>query len=260
MSTNEAPPHPEAPDAQRPRRRMAAVLSRPGWKTALREFVVIVAGVLAALGAQAWWQGREEAARERDYLQRMADELARDSTELQDVLLPGTAAKLKALAAVAPYVSGRDASVPDTLALLHHLSMAGRFGISAVGLSRVTFRDIESTGSLRLIHDPALRAKIVSHYSAVERETEFAASRRSGYAMYFARLLPGELFREQFTLELLRPYDLGRVLERVRSEEVRDMLTQEVNYALFLRRQQQGQADRVNALLADIRTALKRRA
>ena len=257
MSTNDAPPNSAPPVRRRLRLRVAPVLSRPGWKTALREFVVIVAGVLAALAAQAWWQGREERGRERDYLQRIAEELVRDSTELQDMLLPGAAAKLEALAAVAPYVSGRDDSVPDTLALIHNLSMAGRFGISAVGQPRVTFTDLESTGNLRLIRDATLRAKIVSHYSTAERETEFAASRRSGYAMYFSRLVPGELFREEFTLDAVRPYDLGRVLQRVRSEEVRDMLNQEVNYAIFLRRQQRSQAERINALLFDIRTALK---
>lgn len=258
MSTNEAPPHPAAPVTHRPRLRMPPVLSRTGWKTAVREFMVIVAGVLVALAAQAWWQGREERGRERDYLQRMAEELVRDSTELQDMLVPGTAAKLEALAAAAPYVSGRDESVPDTLALVGHLSMAGRFGIAALGPGRVTFRDLESTGNLRLIQDPALRAKIVSHYSATEREMELAAARRSGYAMYFNRLVPGELFREEVTLDVLRPYDLGRVLERVRTEEVRDMLNQEVNYAIFLSRQHPRQAERVNVLLSDIRAALKR--
>ena len=258
MSTNEAPPHPSAPVTHRLGLRMAPVLSRVGWKSALREFAVIVAGVLAALAAQAWWGGREERGRERDYLQRMTEELVRDSTELQDLLLPGTAAKMEALAAVAPYVSGRNESVPDTLALLRHLSMAGRFGISAVGPGRVTFRDLESTGNLRLIQDPTLRAKIVSHYSAAERETEFAAPRRSGYAMYFSRLVPGELFIGEVTLDVLRPYDLGRVLERVRSEEVRDMLNQEANYAMFLRRQHRGQVERINALLSDIRAAQKK--
>lgn len=258
MSTNEAPPHTSAPVTHRLRRRMAPVLSRPGWKSALREFAVIVAGVLAALAAQAWWGGREERGRERDYLQRMAEELVRDSAELQDLLVPGTEAKLEALAAVAPYVSGRDESVPDTLALLGHLSMAGRFGMTTVGPSRVTFRDLESTGNLRLIRDPALRAKIVSHYSATERETEFMSSRRSGYAMYFSGLVPGELFLGEVTLDVLRPYDLGRVLERVRREEVRDMLNREVNYGLFLRRQHRIQVERVDALLYDIRAALKR--
>lgn len=233
---------------------MAPRLSSAGWKSALREFTVIVAGVLAALAAQAWWERREE--RERDYLQRMVEELARDSAELRDVLHPGTTAKLRALAAVAPYVARRDTSVPDTLALLRDLSMAGRFGSAALGLGRVTFRDIESTGNLRLIRNPALRARIVEHYSAEERERELAASRRTGYPSYFSSLVPGELFVQEVALEALRPYDLRRILERVRTEEVRDMLNREVNFAIFLRKQHATQAARIDGLIVEIRRAL----
>lgn len=218
---------------------------------------MIVSGVLAALAGQAWWESRQERGFERDYLERMAQELVEDSAQLRNLFLPGTAAKLRAITAVTPYVSGRDTSVPDTLTLIRGLSLAGRFGIGSVGLRRVTFDDLESTGNLRLIHDPALRAKIVSHYSAAEAERERAAARRSGYAMSFSSLIPGELFREGVTLDRLRPYDLERVLTRARGDRFRDLLNQELNYGIYVGRQMEHQSERIDSLLLDIRAALK---
>ncbi len=51
----------------------AGLLART-WRSAVREFALIVAGVLTALAAQAWWETRQERAREEAYLlQLVAD-------------------------------------------------------------------------------------------------------------------------------------------------------------------------------------------
>lgn len=94
------------------------------------------------------------------------------------------------------------------------------------------------------------------HFSDTEWESDLLAARRWGYAPLFSRLIPGELIREQVVLDVLRPFDLARVLHRIRSEEVRGMLNQELNYAIFLHRQSQSRAERINSLLPSIRAAL----
>jgi hypothetical protein len=58
---------PNAPETTALSSRLAALermRASIDWRAALREFVTIVAGVLAALAAQAWWQAREQRARE----------------------------------------------------------------------------------------------------------------------------------------------------------------------------------------------------
>lgn len=45
----------------------------------------------------------------------------------------------------------------------------------------------------------------------------------------------------------------------MRSDELRDMVNREANYGLFLQRQHRTRVERVNALLFDIRAALKKR-
>ncbi|HEX8830342.1 MAG TPA: hypothetical protein VF705_04210, partial [Longimicrobium sp.] len=67
-------PHPAPADSpQAPARatRFPAIIAGGGWRGALREFGIIVAGVLCALGAQAWWEQHEERGREGDYLRQI---------------------------------------------------------------------------------------------------------------------------------------------------------------------------------------------
>jgi hypothetical protein len=52
-------------------RRFPRIIAAGGWMGALREFSIIVAGVLCALGAPAWWDGYQERGRERDYLRQL---------------------------------------------------------------------------------------------------------------------------------------------------------------------------------------------
>lgn len=227
------------------------------WRYLVRELAIVFFGVLIALAVNNWSIRREERAREREYLGRLALELAADSSRLQNLFVPGTETKLKALAAVAPYVAGRDSTVGDTLLLLRNLATAGRLGIGAISSRRVTFEDLQDTGNLRLIKDSKLRGHIVSHYADAAVEAERGDRRRSGYPMYYSRLIPGQLFAGVVTLDMLRPYDLPRVLRRMRSEEVQDLVNQEISYGLFLREMFQGQAKRVNTLLREVRAASK---
>src|SRR5688500_5062946 len=47
----------------------------PGWRSALREFILIVAGVLVALAANSWWESRQDLGRERAYLLQLRRDL-----------------------------------------------------------------------------------------------------------------------------------------------------------------------------------------
>lgn len=225
------------------------------WRYLVRELAIVFFGVLIALAVNNWSIRREERAREREYLGRLAAELAADSSRLRDLFVPATEAKLKALAAVAPYVSGRDSTVGDTLQLLRDLATAGRLGIGLMASSRVTFEDLQDTGNLRLIRDAKLRGHIVAHYGEAAQEAHRIEPRRSGYPMYYSRLIPGHLFAGVVTLDTLRPYDLPRVLRRMRSDEAQDLVNQEISYGLFLRETFQAQAKRVNMLLREVRAA-----
>ena len=72
--------------------------------------------------------------------------------------------KRKALATVAPFIRRETTSVSDALAFLKALGMGGSMGVAnASWARRVTFNELNTTGSLRLIEDADLRARIVSY-------------------------------------------------------------------------------------------------
>src|SRR5438128_10064602 len=56
------------------------------WRAGVREFVLILASVLAALAAQAWWQQREDRAREHDYLRQLLADPKANSAKLQHAI------------------------------------------------------------------------------------------------------------------------------------------------------------------------------
>ncbi|HEV2147217.1 MAG TPA: hypothetical protein VGR37_07425 [Longimicrobiaceae bacterium] len=100
-----APPDPA--DTRRrapaPRRRLLRFGAPGGWQSVLREFAVIVAGVLAALGAQAWWEGRQERERERAYLAQVLAETRENEERLADAIAEDSVAGVftrRALAAL----------------------------------------------------------------------------------------------------------------------------------------------------------------
>lgn len=72
----------EAPPPAPPRPSRRSLDWRPPLRRFASEFVVVVAGVLTALALQAWYAGRQEAARERGYLRQIVADLHAAETSL----------------------------------------------------------------------------------------------------------------------------------------------------------------------------------
>lgn len=90
-----APPSPiEIPPAGPPHRRswLRSFRAPVGWRNALREFVVIMAGVLAAFAAQAWWEDHQERTRERDYLHQLLADTRENERRLTNAIEEDSAA------------------------------------------------------------------------------------------------------------------------------------------------------------------------
>jgi hypothetical protein len=129
------------------------------------EFVVIVAGVLIALGAEAWWAGRQEAAAERDFLVLARTEIADLEAELRETLeteqenqraLTDEARKIQAGDPDEPVMAGFTASTPQP-----------RLG---------ALRQIDGVRGPILATEPRLRAEIGSLASSTDSGMELMAS------------------------------------------------------------------------------------
>src|SRR5687768_1972170 len=129
-------------------------------KTRLRhrvaDFLMIVAGVLVALAADAWWDARIERQRSGNYLDRIAAEL-RINVGIADTLLMHTARIQAATDTVHSLFEGSSSKV-DGAALLINAYNATRRWVDEFITS--TLDDMEASGNLHLIRRAALRTEL----------------------------------------------------------------------------------------------------
>lgn len=169
-STIEEPPvaAPEGEAKSEARKPTSAPFSELGrWRGALREFVVIVAGVLAALGAQAWWQGREERTRERDYLAQLHADTRENERRLDAAIAVDSAAGWAAERLTGALYGSAPLPGSDTV-----LRWIGDRTFSSSDFQPLsgTYGALLTTGDIRLVRTDSLRALLVAYSATLEHE------------------------------------------------------------------------------------------
>ena len=138
----------------------AIVKPRSRLRWLFSETLVIVLGVLIALGLDDYWTDRQENVLELQYIKRIHTNVRAD-IEFIDQIRDRLERKFQALDAIAPIVRGREAVPDDVESFLRNVALGGLVGASSVAwVTRTTFEDLVSTGNLRLIRDSNLRREI----------------------------------------------------------------------------------------------------
>jgi len=198
------------------------------------ETLVIVLGVLIALGLDDYQTGRYERRLATDYVQRIQGDLDQDLAYIENVWIPGLEIKRQSLESIAPVIRGQSPAPADTVKFFKTVSLGGVMGTSAAAwYTDTTFQDMRATGNLRLIQDPAIRAEISEYYEAMENETLRVERRFSNYVPFVHSIIPAEL-RDGFNLDSLQGFGVDYALTRVLTDEFRDALNQEYNLMLFM--------------------------
>lgn len=146
-------------------------MSRRDWRARVsgtaREFLVIVAGVLVALGAQAWWEGRQERQLERDYLVQLRADARENLARLNAAITADSVAAVAADSAMLALEGPRGDVSAERL-----LEWIGRVG-QASDFQPVTgaHRALQETGALRYIRDDETRHALVTYATSLDRET-----------------------------------------------------------------------------------------
>lgn len=136
------------------------------WRHALAEFLLIVAGVLAALGADAWWENRQEHERERTYLAQIVADTRENERRLEEVLaqervqLEATKSVLGALRSAEPI------SADSARAWLSRRA----FYYSDPRLLLGTFEALLQTGDINLLRDDRVRSAVIAYASQVNAD------------------------------------------------------------------------------------------
>jgi hypothetical protein len=130
----------------------AATGSLP-WKRLFAELAVIVAGVLIALAADAWWEGRLERAEARDYLQQLLVDFEETEQRLRGAI-EGDSTTLELVNRVVGRALRGAFPWPDSLDLpTRYNSFEPLIG---------TLTALVEGGDLRLIRDDSLRFELVA--------------------------------------------------------------------------------------------------
>lgn len=199
----------------------------------LSETLVVVLGVLIALGLNNYWTDRQERALELQYLRRIHADVSAD-IELIDLWVGDLLVrKLAALDAIAPIVRGREPVPENVESFLRNVALGGIGGASSTHwVASTTFEDLKATGNLRLIRDADLRTKIARYYDDFDTLFIRSRDRKTGYVAFVHSLLPAEL-RDDMNLTAMEKFGTDRAVERFTSIEFQNLLSQEYNYAFF---------------------------
>ena len=159
---------------------------------------MIVASILMAFGIERWWDGRQEADAEADYLQRVSADLDANVRIFQQQLLDWETSA-RAAAALLGLLEGTTHRPTDSgLAI----AVARLGSVNNAPPRDGTFRDLETTGNLRLITDAELRSAVVTYFSQDLRAGRPAFDDRQDHRLrLFAREnLPAEVTFNVFNL------------------------------------------------------------
>ena len=198
------------------------------------ETLVIVLGVLIALGLDDYRTNQYERRLAIDYVQRIQNDLSRDLNFIDRVWVQQLEIKRESLDAIAPVIRGQIQVPDDVEEFLKNVARGGMAGTTAVSwYTDTTFQDMRATGNLRLVKDPDIRAEISRYYEAVQSEALRVEARFTNYVPFVHALLPAEL-RDDIDLGALEEFGIDYALRRLLTDDFRDLLNKEYNLLLFL--------------------------
>ncbi len=166
---------------------MPRELSR-GWKWALGELLIVVVGVLIALGVDSWRQSVAVDRTEAQYLESLLQDLEGDFAELDEAGRQATGNEQWARVVLDVLKGGAEGITPDSLA--YAVEYAGFLRFPAY--FPYTFDDLVSTGNLRIISDPSIRRAVASYYNLIESEVQWW-DRYRGIQSVYTQLVQGTL-------------------------------------------------------------------
>jgi hypothetical protein len=156
-------------------------------RSLLGEFVIIVAGVLAALAVQQWQNAMDDRELEAAYIERLRADLAADTASFAEFDRTYVAAKASVLSdLLAEDPLDRLGERPDLMQDLSYSSFI------ALPTNRpATFEELQSTGGLSLLRDIELRGAISSYYSGFEHISRILSVPDGDYRQRLSRAMPG---------------------------------------------------------------------
>ena len=215
------------------------------WRYATGEISIIVVGVLIAITLDNCNDARIARTLEREYLARLAEDLKAD-TATSVFIGRVLDRKERGLASVDSVVN-RGAVLRDTLTFLQTLVSSANFAWNVPRVRTTTFQELQSTGNLRLLRDPDLRAHVVDYYGSAEGDYLRMQGRRTRYGPLSYELVPR---KGEFVIDSTRARLEARPLvEAIMRSDLHAATIAERNFATFVGELNAGRKRRSRELL-----------
>ncbi len=212
----------------------------------IAELLLIVVGVLIALGLDNWNQDRVDRALSGEYLSRLVGDLEAD-VALGDLASDSLEVKSDALAFLLEAGRDRETGSTEASRLVRALpeSLARSFNTPPV--RTVTIDDMRSTGRLSLITNAGLREEILHYYALATNSESRLEGRMTDYpARVFERVpakvlawrdvipvaLTGDLARRDLEPPELTQAELDELLDWLGETETQRLVNAEMNYSI----------------------------
>jgi hypothetical protein len=153
----------------------------------VREFIIVVAGVLVALAADAWMDGLRERDSAEGALERLRRDVASDVRTMDGVYFPRLAQQGEARERLGDFVMGSGA-ITDSLAFVDDVVAASQY--TTFDASTAAFDDLINNGTLGLIEDIELRSALLDYYTGVADIAVLDGIQRGDVLATKSRLIP----------------------------------------------------------------------
>jgi hypothetical protein len=218
---------------------------------AIGEILLVVIGILIALQINNWNADRMDRKKEREYLVNFLEEMKRDSVFLNVFWKKDYPEKVKGLELARQYVK-YSLEIDDTVSFFASIGKGGKLSRAAVFEESSTYKDIISTGNLKLIRNKEVQFQIIQYYTSISTTITYMDNLRSEYATFVNSLIP---YNPQ---EYFQPdrKDYERALQKLKSDNFLSLANQELTFAFSLNRRMERVNERLLPLLKQIRNEL----
>lgn len=218
---------------------------------ALGEILLVVIGILIALQINNWNSNRFDKLKEQEYLKNFLGEMKADSVFLNVYWTKDYPEKVAGLELARNYVK-YDVEIHDTAAFLAAIGKGGMFSRAAIFEESSTYKDVISTGNLKLISNKDLKFLIIQYYTSISTTITHMDNMRGEYATFINSLTPYNP-RERFQSDAR---DYKRALQKMKSDEFLSLSNQELTFAYSLNSRMERVNERLIPLIEEIKKEL----
>jgi hypothetical protein len=197
-------------------RRIASGLRDRDWPTLALELGLVVVGILLAFQLDRAYQGVQDRSLERGYLERLANDLRRDSAEIA-ATIARTEVRLRQVALLDSARVDPDVAGADPRGFVEALEQVTWRSIATI--STGTFDELRSTGRSVLLQSESLRTGLADYYGFLEEQRRLALGEddQDRFRVETVGLLPGRVLssiedpgRHAFDLSAAETIEIAR--------------------------------------------------